>query len=66
MSDLTIGYYLVSGALFLFFVGSGSIICDMFLNKEKTIVIKKRKTQPETNLAQIVSNNHDVDNEFDY
>jgi hypothetical protein len=45
MSDLMIGYYLVSGALFLFLVGSGSIICDMILNKEKQIVIRKPKNK---------------------
>ena len=45
MSDLMIGYYLISGALFLFFVGSGCIICDIFLNKEKQIVIRKPKNK---------------------
>ena len=45
MSDLIIGYYLISGVLFLFFVGSGSIIYDMAWNKEKQIFIRKPKTE---------------------
>ena len=40
-----IGYYLISGVLFLFFVGSVSIICDMILNKEKQIVMRKPKNK---------------------
>ena len=64
MSDLIIGYYLISGVLFLFFVGSGSIIYDMFWNRKKEIIIRKRTIQPEANLAQPVSIDYDYDNEL--
>jgi hypothetical protein len=64
MSDLMIGYYLISGVLFLFFLGSGSIIYDMFWNKEKEIVIRKRTIQPEANVAQFVSNDYEYDNDL--
>ena len=59
-----IGYYLISGVLFLFFLGSGSIIYDMFWNKEKEIVIRKRTIQPEANVAQFVSNDYEYDNDL--
>jgi hypothetical protein len=66
MSDLMIGYYLVSGTLFLFFVGSGSIICDMFLNKEKTIIIRKPKPEikMQSNLEELVSNDYEFDDDL--
>jgi hypothetical protein len=59
-----IGYYLISGVLFLFFLGSGSIIYDMLWNKEKEIVIRKRTIQPETNMVQSVSSDYEYDNEL--
>ena len=59
-----IGYYLISGILFLFFVGSGCIIYDMFCNKEKEIVIRKRTIQQETNVAQLASSDYEYDNEL--
>jgi hypothetical protein len=68
MNDLTTGYYIISGILFLFLFGSVSIICDIFLNQEeKEIVIRKRVTQPEDSPAQFLSDDYKIDNDsFDY
>lgn len=64
MNDLMIGYYLVSGVLFLFLIGSGSIICDMFLNKEEVITIRKPTQKQESSLEQLISNDYDIDNDL--
>ena len=62
MSDLIIGYYLISGVLFLFFVGSGSIIYDMAWNKEKQIFIRKPKTETK---QQLTFDTYDDDDDDD-
>jgi hypothetical protein len=60
-----IGYYLISGVLFLFFVGSGSIMCDMILNKEKIITRKpKPKIETQGNLEESVSNDYEFDDDL--
>jgi hypothetical protein len=64
MNDLMTGYYLVSGVLFLFFVGSGSIICDMFFNKETTMIIRKPKPTPTPTLVELVNNDYEIDEQL--
>lgn len=61
-----VGYYLVSGVLFLFFVGSGSIICDMFLNKEKQILTRKLKPEikKQSSLEELASNDYNFDDDL--
>lgn len=39
-----VGYYIISGILFLFFVGTGCIVYDIIYNKEKEIFIRKHET----------------------
>ena len=60
MSDLIIGYYLLSGVLFLSFIGLLSVVCDMIWNKEKIIITRKSKTD----LAQFASNDYEYDDDL--
>ena len=64
MSNLTTGYCLVSGILFLFFVGSGSIVCDMILNQEREIIIRKQVPKAKPDLPQLISNEYEYDDEI--
>ena len=64
MSDLMIGYYLISGVLFLFFVGSGSIIYDMISNQESEIIIRKSIKKPETDRTQLISDDYEIDDDL--
>jgi hypothetical protein len=64
MNDLMVGYCIVSGVLFFFFIGLISIVCDMVWNKEEKTVIKTSVKKPENDLAQFVSNDYEYDNEL--
>jgi len=66
MSDLMVGYCIISGVLFFFFIGSISIVCDMLWNKEQVIIIRKPKPKIETqsNLEELASNDYEFDDDL--
>jgi hypothetical protein len=66
MNDLMVGYCILSGIICLFCLGSLFIICDMILNKEEKIVIRKPKPQAtvQNNLEESVSNDYEFDDEL--
>jgi hypothetical protein len=64
MSDLMVGYCIISGVLFFFFIGSISIVCDMLWNKEEIIIIRKSIKKPETDRTQFVSNDYEIDDDL--
>ena len=64
MSDLMVGYCIVSGVLFFFCIGSISIVCDMLWNKEEIIIIRKSIKKPETDREQFVSDDYEIDDDL--
>jgi hypothetical protein len=64
MSDLMVGYCIISGVLFFFFIGSISIVCDMLWNKEEIIIIRKSIKKPETDRTQFVSDDYEIDDDL--
>jgi hypothetical protein len=64
MSDLMVGYCIISGVLFFFFIGSISIVCDMLWNKEEIIITRKSIKKPETDRTQFVSDDYEIDDDL--
>ena len=64
MSDLMVGYCIISGVLFFFFIGSISIVCDMLWNKEEIIIIRKSIKKPETDRTQLISDDYEIDDDL--
>ena len=57
------GYYILGGILFLFSLGMISLICDVLFKEEDIIfMFKRKKKQPESDLAQFVADDYDIDN----
>jgi hypothetical protein len=63
MNDLMVGYCIISGLLFFFFIGLVSIVCDMVWNKEEIIITKKLIQKPEADPAQFISNDYEYDDD---
>lgn len=59
-----LGYYILGCILFLFFIGVGSMICDMIFNKEEDIVLVQRKSQQE-NFTNFIADKY-ADTDYDY
>ena len=59
-----IGYYILSGILFLFLLGVTSIICDTIFNKEEEEIVLVHRKPQEENFAKFIADNY-TDADYD-
>ena len=59
-----VGYYIVSGILFIFFLGISSIFLDnIFTIQDEEIYYVEKPKQPVENLAQFIVDDYDYDDD---